>query len=132
MDIFKKGTKLNLRFSSVRGNVSIEDLWVIPMNSGDGFNMEQIAQTAHSELEKLGVKSFTGKSSGKTDVAELRMEIIKEVIADRIAEADAKIDAIKNKQRVAKLEAILMSRKEQADEEMSTEDIEKELEALRA
>ena len=132
MNIFKKATKLHLLFLSSRGPVTVNDLWVMPLNSNNGFNLEAVAQAHHKALVELGETNFTAKANPDTELAELRMEIIKEVIADKIADSVAKIDAKKNAQRIAKLQNIQSDRKDDADEKLSDEDIAAELAALTA
>ncbi len=130
MNIFKQATKLNLLFLSSRGPITVNDLWAMPLNSTNGFNLEAVAQSHHKTIIELSETSFTTKANPDTELAELRMEIIKEVIADRLAENDAKINAKKNAQRIAKLQRIQAERKDGADDKLSDEDIAAEIATL--
>ena len=41
-DIFKQATKLKLRFSSVRGDLTVEDLWDLPLTSKSNLSLDGV------------------------------------------------------------------------------------------
>ena len=56
MSNFEKASKLKLRFSTNRGELSIEDLWDLSLES-----LDQIAVAIDKALETAGKKSFIGR-----------------------------------------------------------------------
>jgi hypothetical protein len=129
--MFEKATRLKLTFMSSKGLISVEQLWDVPLTSPNGFNLDSIAQEAYASLKRFTEESFVAPvvKAGKTE-AELRMEIIKHVIAVKLAErAERENRAAKVVER-NRLIALLDKKKEAADEGLSIEEIQRKLEAL--
>lgn len=110
--MFEKATRLKLRFDSPRGQLSIEDLWDIPLTSGTGRpNLDDIAKGLHRELRATAdVMSFVEPhAASRTDELQLGFDIVKHVIEVRVAERNAAADAAKrreNKQRILEIVAM--------------------------
>ena len=128
-DIFEKASRAKLRFTTVRGSLSVEQLWELPLDKGD-VNLYQLAQglleeVADKPAEKL---SFFSKAVTVDESAELRFEIVKRIVTVRVAEAEAKqTEAIKRTQ-AAELDTLIAAKKAEAKQGLSLE----ELEAMRA
>lgn len=110
--MFEKASRLKLRFDSTRGQLSIEDLWDIPLTSGTGKpNLDDIAKGLHRELRSSKeTESFvTPVESGGNDELQLKFDVVKHVIGVRIAERDAAAASAKrreNKQRILEIVAM--------------------------
>lgn len=92
MNIFEKASRTGLRFTTSKGNITTEDLWSLPLTSPRGnVNLDDIAKGVNRELQTAQEESFvTETSSSPTN--ELRLEIVKHIIAVRLAERDAAKD----------------------------------------
>lgn len=126
--MFEKAARLKLRFESPVGQLSVEDLWDLPLtarNSGRA-NLDDIAIGLDKELKGASVTSFVRKSTKSNDVAKLKLDIVVRVIEVRQAEADAaelkRVNAEK-KQRILELIA------EKQDEALKGKSVD-ELQAL--
>ena len=128
-NIFEKASRAKLRFPTPRGNLSVEQLWELPLDKGEVnlYNLAQdlLTQVADKPAEKL---SFFSKAVEVDETVELKFEIIKHIVTVRVAEAEAnQNEAIKRSQR-AELDALIAAKKAEAKQSLSLE----ELEAMRA
>ena len=110
MNIFEQAARLKLRFNSPQGSLTVEDLFELPLTSksANRANLDGIAIATDTSLKKdEGKKSFVTERSLNDAVDELKLDILKHVIADRIAERDAKAATkIKAERKQKILEAI--------------------------
>lgn len=128
-NIFEKASRAKLRFATARGNLSVEQLWDLPLDKGEVnlYNLAQdlLTQVADKPVEKL---SFFSKAVTVDETAELKFEIVKHIVTMRVAEAEAQqTEAIKRTQR-AELDELIAAKKAEAKQSLSLE----ELEAMRA
>ena len=87
MTMFLKASRLKLRFDSHKGQLTVEDLWDLPLTSATGKpNLNDIARDLHNKV-KVEIVSFV-EPSVKNDIDELRFEIVKQIITVRVAERD--------------------------------------------
>lgn len=126
---FEKASRAKLRFTTVRGSLSVEQLWDLPLDKGEVnlYNLAQglLSQVADKPAEKL---SFFSKAVDVDETAELKFEIVKHIVTVRVAEAEAQqTEAIKRTQR-AELDSLIAAKKAEAKQNLSLE----ELEAMRA
>lgn len=110
--MFEKASRLKLRFDTSRGQISVEDLWDLPLTSGTSKpNLDDIAKGVHRELRNSAeTESFvTPASSTGNDELQLKFDVVKHVIDVRVAERNAAADAAKrreNKQRILEIVAL--------------------------
>ena len=128
-NIFEQATKLKLRFNTAMGNVTTEDLWDLPLTSVKGISLDDTAKLVAGEIRKAEEESFVNKTSG-SPINELRLKILKHIIADKIAANKAKDDEQIKATRKAKLEAALERKQDNDLADMSPEEIEAELKKL--
>jgi siroheme synthase (precorrin-2 oxidase/ferrochelatase) len=129
MHPFVEATKTKLRFS-VNGQLSVEDLWDLPLNKLDEMAVAIDAEQSGSR------KSFLANPDRKVTIAQqqdaLRLEVLKQVIETKQAENTAKREAADKRQRKEFLQRLLDKKKIDQLESLSAEDIEKELAAMEA
>ena len=102
--MFLKASRLKLRFDSPKGQLTVEDLWDIPLTSNTGkANLNDIARDLYNKV-KVDVVSFV-EPAKPNNIDELRFEIVKHVISVRVAERDAAAKA----QMVAEQKQQIMS-----------------------
>ena len=130
-DLYKQASRLKLRFESNKGFLSVEQLWDVPLMSPSGFCLDHIARNVSLALKDTGEGSFVEDviPEGKEE-NELRLEILKDIIAVKIAERKAKQDEKAKAQEKQRLLEILAKKKDSALEELSVEEIQKRIEAL--
>lgn len=134
MNIFERALRNKLRFNSSVGYLTTEQLWDLPLTArGDRPDLDKLARAAHSELKSLEEGSFVEikPDPRKTDM-ELRLDILKHVIASKLADKAASEKAADNAERKRKLMAVLASKEEAELVGKSREEIEAEIAKLDA
>lgn len=130
MNIFEQAVRLKLRFESNKGQVMVEDLFDIPLTSRNGFDLDNIAKTVNAKLRKEEEESFVARQSSSKKQHELALEIVKTVIAEKLAEAEARRDAAAKSEEKAKILEILARKKDKKLEDMSEEELRAQLASL--
>lgn len=132
MELFKRATLNKFKYPSARGFLTTEQLWDVPLRSPrDDFNLDAIAQGINKRLKEADEESFvTASKDPEKSLLEAKLEVVKEVIAYKLGQEEAKKMAAKNTAEKRKLLA-LMERKQEAElDNLSIEEIQKRLDAL--
>ncbi len=128
--LFEVASRKKYRFATVRGPVSVEDLWDMPLLSNDGFNLDAVAKKLDAQIESSGEKSFVkAKSEADADLNNM-FEIVKYVIEILLAEKNEAENAAVKKAEKARLLGILARKKDEELEGLSVEDLEAKIAAL--
>ena len=132
-NIFEKASRAKLRFPSIKGEITVEQLWDLPLQSKTSFDLDTVAKTVNADLKQAGEESFVSTTSnpGKERL-ELSMEIVKHVIATRLAENDIARQAVARQEERRRLQEILAQKKDENLKAMDVADIEKRLAELDA
>lgn len=130
-NIFEYATRNKLRFSSIRGELTIEQLWDVPLRSRDDFNLNTIAKAASKALKDVSEENFveTTKTPEHTR-RELAMETVKYVIELKIAEEEAAKTRATKKQEKEKLLSILAEKQDGKLSDLSEKELQKRIAAL--
>lgn len=88
MDAFKEGTRINVLFPSKVGELSIQQLWSLPLQSKTGVDLDTLTIGVNEQLKKSGTESFVKKSSGPDKLLQLKLDILKEIIEYKQTEED--------------------------------------------
>ena len=130
-NIFEFAARNKLRFASVRGELSVEQLWDVPLRSRDDFNLNMIAKTANKALKEISEESFveTTKTPEHTR-REAAMETVKYVIDAKLAEETAAKSRAEKKQEKEKLLGILAEKQAGKLSELSEKELQKRIAAL--
>jgi hypothetical protein len=130
-NIFEYATRNKLRFASIRGELSVEGLWEIPLRSRDDFNLNTIAKTANKALKEISEESFveTAKTAEHTR-REAAMEVVKYIIDVKLAEETAAKNRAEKKQEKEKLLGILAEKQAGKLSELSEKELQKRIAAL--
>jgi hypothetical protein len=130
-NIFEYATRQKLRFSSIRGEITVEQLWDVPLRSRDDFNLNTIAKTVSRALKDISEESFveTTKTAAHTRL-ETALEVVKYVIETKIAEETASKDRAARTAEKAKLLAILAEKQDGRLSDLSEKELQKRIAAL--
>lgn len=128
MNIYQQATRNKLRFSSVRGDLTVEQLWDLPLSSKTGLDLDTVAKAVSRELNALAEESFVQtKSSPQKTLLALKLEIVVDVIHTIEAENEERRKRADKLAEKAFLEEVLHSKKEDALKGLSVEELEKRL-----
>lgn len=129
-EIFKKAVKLNLTFATSRGVQLPQQIYQLPLTGNNGFNLDMISKDVLKSVRKVDEESLVTDS--KIDpLDQLRLDILKVIIADKKAEIKANEERSEKAAKLQKLLAIKAKRQEDKIEEISDEELEAELAALK-
>jgi hypothetical protein len=132
-NIFEYATRNKLSFTSVRGQLSVEHLWDVPLRSRDDFNLNAIAKAVNKTLREISEESFveTSKTTEHTR-CEVAMDIVKHIINVKLAEEVDAAARVARKQEKEKLLAILAEKQDGKLSELSEKELQKRIAALEA
>jgi len=130
-NIFEYATRNKLRFASIRGELSVEQLWDVPLRSRDDFNLNTIAKATNKALKEISEESFveTTKTAEHTR-REAALETVKYVIDVTLAEETAATTRAAKKQEKEKLLSILAEKQAGKLSELSEKELQKRIAAL--
>lgn len=129
-NIFEYATRSKLRFASARGELTVEQLWDIPLRSRDEFNLDAIAKAVHRTLEEVSMSFVETVKTPEHLRRETAMEVVKHVIATKLAEEEAAKTRAARKQEKEKLLAILAEKQNGKLTELSERELQKRIAAL--
>ena len=112
--MFKKASQMKLRFDTAKGQLTVEDLFDLPLTSESNVSLDGIAIAVSRELQDSHDNSFVESKSKGSDILELRLEILKDVIAARIAENEARRDEEAKKTRNDRIMQIIADKQDDA------------------
>lgn len=116
--MFEQATRLKLRFDTQRGEISVEDLWDLPLTGR--VSLDGIAIGLNKQLRESAVTvSFVKPAEPANDELQLRFDVVKHILDVRVKERD---EAKLASDRAAKKQQLLeiLARKQTADLESKT------------
>jgi hypothetical protein len=131
-DLFERAARNKFRYTSPIGPLSTEQLFDLPL-TGRGANLDNIARQVNSELQAESEQSFVAtKPSAIKGELEAKLEIVKAVIARKIAAAEATATRAAKADKRRRILDALDQKENEALTTASREELLKELEALDA
>lgn len=133
MNIFEYATRNKLRFASPRGELTVEQLWDVPLRArgGDTFDLNAIARAVNRALKDLSEENFVETTKTAAHVRlETAMIIVKYVIEKKLDEEDAAKKLAANRQEKEKLLAILAEKQAGKLSELSEKELQRRIAAL--
>lgn len=137
LNLFELATRRKFKFPSVKGDLRVEDLWDLPLKVTSPTrdvkaDLDTVAKGLNAKIKLEGEESFVTPASNVTKtILEQKLDIVKRIIAVKIAERDAaEAKATRDAERKRLLVA-LDKKQEEAIDSMSAEEIEKRLAALK-
>lgn len=130
---FEYATRNKIRFQSTRGELTVEQLWDVPLRSRDDFNLNAVAKTANKAFKDISEESFveTTRTVAHTRL-QASLEIVKYVIETKLNEEAAAKKRADNATEKSKLLKILAEKQDGKLSEMSEEDLRKRISAIDA
>lgn len=121
---FIKASRIKLRFDTPQGQVTVEDLWNLPLSSKTGkANLDQIAVELDALLNKGNRVSFIEAVNTGNDLAKLKFDIVMHVLNDKVETNRKAALATANKERKQQLMEILARKQNSALEDTPVEDL---------
>ena len=123
-NIFEVAARCKYRFP-YRGNISVEDLWDLPVKALDG-----VFKTLNAEVKQSQEESLLEDKSPEDEVLANKIAIIRHIVAVKQEEAAALKDLREKSAKKQKILELMEKKDNEALEQMSKEDLQKMLENL--
>lgn len=130
-NMFAYATRSKLRFVTPRGELSVEQLWDVPLRSKDDFNLNTVAKAASKALKDATEESFVETTKTVLHIRlEAALDIVKHVIEVKLNEEAAARKRAENKLEKEKLLAILAEKQDGKLSALSENELKKRIAAL--
>lgn len=129
-NMFEYATRVKLRFASPKGELSVEQLWDVPLRGGD-FNLDVVGKTIIRTLKTMTEESLveTKKTAAQSRL-EVSLDIVKFVIEFRLDEEKAAAQRAENRLQKEKLLKVLAEKQEGKLSALSERELQKQIAAL--
>lgn len=128
---FEKLIRTKDRFDSPQGQLTVEDLFDIPLTSSRGkANLDDIARQLSKQVREAETESFVVKPPKADESALLKFEVVKHIIAVRLAENEAAAVLSANKEKKQQILQLIIQKENEALAGQSIDDLRKMVEAL--
>ena len=124
-NIFERASKQKLRFATSKGQMAVEDLWDLSLQS-----LDTLAKKVNKQLKDEGEESFIeAKSTANTEL-NLKMDLLKYIIQYKLDLKDAAAKRTEKAAKLAQLKEIYADKANEELKEMSKEDLAKQIAEL--
>lgn len=124
MNIFEQAARQKFRFPTAKGELTVEQLWELPLKSTGGPNLDDIALTLDRQLSAEGNrKSFVDSTVKADGTIQVKLDIVKHIIEVKIEKRDAEAKAQATRERDQRIMAILEKRKDAKLDSASDEEL---------
>lgn len=124
MGMFEKAARRKLRFSH-KGQLSVEDLWDLPVEQLDAIYKKLAKEQKATEEESLltkGPASFT--------ILGLQIDIVKRIVTVKLEEEDARKTKALNKMKKERIASIIAEKEDEGLKSMSLDDLKKAMDEM--
>lgn len=132
--MYKKASRLKLRFESSRGPLTAEMLWDLKITE-----LKTMVKAQAEKLQKLErpgddlsflEEIITSNETKEIEIEKLRFDILKDVFITRKDEAKDAAADVKKKEELSHLREILRDKKEEELKKLSAEELEERIKKL--
>ena len=124
-NIFEKASKSKLTFKLSNGVVKTDDLWSLSLES-----LDVLARFLNKEVKESGEESFIEERSSKNETLELKFSIVKHIIKCKLSDKKESELRIINSDKKDKILQAIANKQDNSLNEMSIDDLKKELDNL--
>jgi superfamily I DNA and/or RNA helicase len=129
MDLFEKASRLKLRFASVVGPLSVEQLWDLPITTKakNAADLAGIARNLNQQLKASSDDDLPFLSTGKKadSDTQLAFDIVRHVVEAKQAEAAKAAETASNREKKQQILALIAAKEIEEQAGKSLEDLRK-------
>lgn len=130
-NLFLQATREKFRFESPKGDLSVEQLWDLPLTSRTGFDLDTVAKAVNADLKASNEESFVNVNNNPAvSRLQAKLEVVKAIIEVKLAQAEATKKRAEKAAERQRLMEVLHSKKDQELQGLSVEEIERRLSLL--
>lgn len=123
-NIFEVATRNKMRFP-YKGQISVEDMWDLPLTALDG-----IYKALNKQAKAAQEESLLETKSKEDKALEIQIAIVKHIVSVKQQEAADKIAENERKEKKQRIMALMAKKDDEAMEAMSREELQKMLDEL--
>lgn len=109
MDNFKLASQQKLRFQTTKGLLSVEQLWDLSLDE-----LDALAVSLEIEHKQSAKKSFLVKTSTKDKTAQLRFDLVIDILNTLVAEQEAMTEAQEIKEHNKKIISLIAEKQDES------------------
>lgn len=129
--MFEQATREQFRYPSLKGDLTTEQLWQLPLTSKSGFDLDTVAKTLNREIKAQGEESFVETSANPAKkVLNEKLAIVVHVIGVKQAENAREREAAQRRTERARLTEILHLRTQEQLMQLSPAELQAKIDAL--
>lgn len=134
INIYKTAAQIDLTFPSNRGQLTVSQLFKLPLTSRVGFDLDTVAKTVNALLKEQTEESFvdSAKSNAQAKALQLALDVVKDVISTKQTEANLAAKRKANADEKARLLEVLHGKKDAELQALTPAEIEARIAALDA
>lgn len=132
-NIFEEASRLKLRFPSVKGELTTEQLWDLPLTTtvSGKVDLDTVARTVNTDLKAITEDSFVQtRVNPQKAILTLKLDVLRHVIAAKQAENAEKSRKAANESELARLREVLADKNNDALKNLSPEQIQERIKQL--
>ena len=118
MNIFELASRKKFRFDTSKGQVTVEDLWDLPLTSTTNRpNLDDIAKDLYKQMKEDKEVSFVKSDaavSADFNIVKAKFDIVKHIIDVKLAEAEAAKKAKDTKARNQRILELIAQKDDEA------------------
>lgn len=123
-ELFIEATKKNYQFP-FRGMINVIDLWELPVTS-----LDLVFKSLNADYKKSEEESLLSAQTKESEELSEKIELVKYIVNEKLAEKKAKEDAKKNREMKQRLLEIKAKRQDAALEGLSDAELDKMIQAM--
>jgi tRNA uridine 5-carbamoylmethylation protein Kti12 len=129
--MFEEITRMKARFDSPQGQLTVEDLWDIPLTAHKNkANLDDIARELSRQVRESETESFVIKPPLKNAAAVVKLETVKHIIKVRLDEQEAAALIRANHEKKQRIMEIIAHKEDESLANQSIDDLRKMVESL--
>lgn len=129
-NLFEKATREKYRFASSKGDLTVEELWDLPLSSAKGVDLDTVAQKVYKEVKDSEEVSFVKGSNPASTLLKAKLEVVKYIIDVKLLENEQRRIAADKKEQIDNIRRLISDKKAADLAGQSIEDLEKKLSEL--
>ena len=124
--MYEQAIRNKWRFASSNGQLTVEDLWDLPLKSTHGADLNSVAQALYIEAKLTKkVPDFVEETpTPELRLARDKLALVKHIISVRLEEQEAARTAAERRKEKARSVEILHEKKDSALSDLSIEELE--------
>ena len=125
-NIFEQASRKALRFQTVKGELTVEQLWQLNLDKGE-VNLYQLATELVAAVNNKPQKelSFFKKKTNKNELAELKFAIIEHIVITKVSEIEENESAAVRKSEIDEIDRLISQKEAESKSSMSLEELKK-------